>query len=195
MKKSKIEEIIDGNVNLIGSDDETNGISNRETMANKTTDYNATVGGQNFKNDFLGRFGFYFYESEEDGEKLRDDLASLMYNKFRETMEYYHENPDMLEKDFNFQKDKDFSDQPKEKKEHDYEWADKVMDLIEPHLKKKINESRVAEDKMVDKKSNKLKSKKDDDKELNDKLKKITDIIDDLPTHHKNKFNNILEEK
>lgn len=152
MKKSKIEEIIDGDGNLIGSDDSPRTGSDRETEANKTTDYNVTVSGQNFKNDFLGRFGFYFYESEEDASKLRDQLATLMYGKFIECLKHYHENPDDIEKDFQFQKDKDFGSQPSEKKEHDYEWADKIMDIIEPHLKKKLDEGAVREDRIVKKK-------------------------------------------
>ena len=64
LTKGKIQEIIDGDGNIMGSDDKPEMSPNIETQASKTTDYNAKVHGQNFKNDFLGRFGFYFYESE-----------------------------------------------------------------------------------------------------------------------------------
>jgi len=64
MKKKDILEIIDSDNNIIGTEDTPETGSNKETEASKTTDYNAKVHGQNFKNDFLGRFGFYFYESE-----------------------------------------------------------------------------------------------------------------------------------
>ena len=62
--KSNIKEIIDSSNNLIGTGDVPSNGPNKETQADKTTDYNARVHGQNYKNDFLGRFGFYFYESE-----------------------------------------------------------------------------------------------------------------------------------
>ena len=60
--KEKIQEIIDGDGNIIGVDDLPKTGGNKESEANHTTDYNVAVHGQNFKNDFLGRFGFYFYE-------------------------------------------------------------------------------------------------------------------------------------
>ncbi len=62
--KKDISEIIDDTNNLIGKGDVPKTGANKETDASHTTDYNAKVHGQNFKNDFLGRFGFYFYESE-----------------------------------------------------------------------------------------------------------------------------------
>lgn len=193
MKKSQIQEIIDGDGNLIGTDGTPKTGKDRETDAKKTTDYNATVHGQNFKNDFLGRFGFYFYESEDDASKLRNDLAALMFNKFRETLSYYHEHPDMLKRDF--EKDVDFYSQPEEDKEIDFEWADKVMDIIEPHLKKKLDESKVVEDKVVEKKKDEMKSKKDDDHELTAKAKKLAELINDLPKDQRNKLKNIIEDK
>lgn len=195
MKKSKIEEIIDNNGNLIGSDDTPKNGSDLETRANNTTDYNAQVHGQNFKNDFLGRFGFYFYESEEDVSKLKDDLARLMYEKFIETMTYYHENPEMLKKDFESHKNSDFSSQSKEKKDHDYKWAEKIFDIIEPHLKKKLDEGKMVEDKVVEKQKKIMKSKRDDDKELTAKAKKLVDLINELPKNQKDKLKNIIEGK
>jgi hypothetical protein len=58
--KEKIKEIIDDEGNLIGTKDLPSGSKNKDTEAGHTTDYNARVHGQNYKNDFLGRFGFYF---------------------------------------------------------------------------------------------------------------------------------------
>lgn len=195
MKKKEILEVIDSDNNLIGSKDTPETGGDIESMANRTTDYNASVHGQDFKSDFLGRFGFYFYESEEDASKLKDQLASLMYDKFIETMTYYYEHPDMIQNDYNFQKDKTFADQPEDKKEHDYQWAERIMDIIEPHLKKKLDESKVAEDKIVkdktDKKKN-LKNNKDDDNELSADVKKIADILDKLPKEDKDNLKKIL---
>ena len=63
LKKKAIEEIIDKDNNLIGNDSIPKYDTNMDSDAHGTTDYNVGIHGQNFKNDFLGRFGFYYYES------------------------------------------------------------------------------------------------------------------------------------
>lgn len=197
MKKSEIEEIIDTDGNLIGLDDTPKVSADLDTMANKTTDYNATVHGQNYKNDFLGRFGFYFYESEKNASNLEKELAMIMYEKFLESLKYYHENPDLLNSDYK----EHFADNvDKEDKidDTDRKWAKKIMDLFEPHLKKDLNEAKkVLEDKVLDKdkKKKKMKSEKDDDKELSAKAKKIASLINDLPKNQRDKLKNIIEGK
>jgi hypothetical protein len=141
MKKQKIEELIDSDGNLIGKDDYPQTGPNRETDAKHTTDYNARVHGQNYKNDFLGRFGFYFYEADEKKEpEVVEDLARLMYDKFIEVLNYYHENPDKLEADFELHKENNFDSQPEEKQKVDYKWAWKVMETIKPHIEKTVDE-------------------------------------------------------
>lgn len=75
MKKKDIQEIIDSDNNVIGANDTPESGPEKESEASKTTDYNARVHGQNFKNDFLGRFGFYFYESE--GSNMPPVIKSL----------------------------------------------------------------------------------------------------------------------
>lgn len=78
-EKGKIHEIVDTENNLIGTKDKPEYTPDAKSMANRTTDHNARVHGQNFKNDFLGRFGFYFYESE-NGEKpkIYNDLVNIV---------------------------------------------------------------------------------------------------------------------
>jgi len=78
--KKDIQEVIDDNNNLIGSNDYPETGANKETEAGHTTDYNARVHGQNFKNDFLGRFGFYFYESEDKKEvpQVLKDIRAIV---------------------------------------------------------------------------------------------------------------------
>jgi len=86
--KGKIEEIIDGDGNIMGSVDAPEVSPNIETRADKTTDYNAKVHGQNFKNDFLGRFGFYFYESENsDKPPVVEALEDVVGDKANAVME------------------------------------------------------------------------------------------------------------
>jgi hypothetical protein len=88
LTKDKIQEIIDGNGNIIGNVDAPESSPNKETQASKTTDYNAKVHGQNFKNDFLGRFGFYFYESEgSEKPPVVEALEGVVGDKANAVME------------------------------------------------------------------------------------------------------------
>lgn len=76
MKKENILEIINDDNNLIGSEDAPESGSNKETEAKGTTDSNVGKHGQNFKNDFLGRFGFYFYENNILNKNLVEEKLS-----------------------------------------------------------------------------------------------------------------------
>ena len=75
-----------------------------------------------------------FKDYNED--ELLDKLAKTMYTKYLETLKYYHNNPDKLKSDFKLHSETDFENQPKEKREVDYKWAKKVMDIINPYLNK-----------------------------------------------------------
>ena len=78
-KKQDIQEIIDDDDNLIGTNDAPEVGNDKDTEASHTTDYNAKVHSQNFKNDFLGRFGFYFYESEgQDKPEIVEELEYVV---------------------------------------------------------------------------------------------------------------------
>lgn len=79
LKKKNIQEIIDGDENMIGDIDAPEVTPDAESMAKHTTDYNARVHAQDFKNDFLGRFGFYFYESENSEKpKVFDAIGDVV---------------------------------------------------------------------------------------------------------------------
>jgi len=69
LKKHQIDEIIDDTDSIIGTDDSPTGGSNLETYSgHKTTDQNAQSSHQNYRNDFVGRFGWGFYEGEEKSD-------------------------------------------------------------------------------------------------------------------------------
>lgn len=74
--KKDILEIIDDENNLIGSDAIPKNGKNVETMANGTSDANAKKGHQEFDNDFLGRFGFYFYENKSINNELVENIKN-----------------------------------------------------------------------------------------------------------------------
>ena len=195
MKKQKIEELLDSDGNLIGSDGYPETGANRETNAKNTTDYNARIHGQNFKNDFLGRFGFYFYESEGDNKNVEDTLAKIMYEKYKETLKHYHENPEKIHTDFELHQSCDFDSQPEDSREHDYEWAGDILKALEPHMKKNLNESKVVEEKLVDKKDNTIKDKKDDKELKGNKIEKVAGLLNKLNKNDLNKLINLLEIK
>jgi len=198
--KKKIEEIIDSNGDIIGVNDAPENGANLETNASNTTDYNAQVHGQNFRNDFMGRFGFYFYEGEEEKpNKIVDDIARVMYDKFKEVLNYYHENPDELDKDFQEHNEVDFDSLPEGNKKIDYEWAKKMVEIIEPYLSNveesnALNEESVVEDKIVEKKTdNEIGEEKPTKDVLDKKIASIADKLNKLKKDDLNKLINLLE--
>jgi hypothetical protein len=198
MRKKDINEIIDGDDNLIGTETTPPTGGNKETMANNTTDYNAKVHGQNFKNDFLGRFGFFGFESEEDIKDVEEKIAKMMYGKYLQSLDYYHSNPDKLKSDYELHLSGDNIDFSGNMKDVDHEWADAIMKVVKPHMKDQIDEGQVSEEKILDKdrkkKKDALKKEKDDDHELNYKAKRVADLIDKLPEKDKKKIKAILEQ-
>lgn len=192
--KKRLKEIIDDEGNLIGTEDLPQTGSNKETEAGHTTDYNARVHGQNFKNDFLGRFGFYFYESDGENKKVEDTLAKIMYEKYKETLKHYHENPEKIHSDYELHQSVDFDSQPEGSREHDYEWAADILKVIEPHMKKDINEAKVVEDKLTDKKSDNDIVKKDK-KDIGKKVERVADLLSKLPKNDLDKLMSLLESK
>jgi hypothetical protein len=198
MRKKDINEIIDGDDNLIGTETTPPTGANKETMANNTTDYNAKVHGQNFKNDFLGRFGFFGFESEEDIKDVKEKIAKMMYGKYLQSLDYYHSNPDKLKSDYELHLSGGNIDFSGNMKDVDHEWADAIMKVVKPHMKDQIDEGQVSEEKILDKdrkkKKDALKKEKDDDHELNYKAKRVADLIDKLPEKDKKKIKAILEQ-
>ena len=193
-KKEKIQEIIDDEGNLIGTKDLPSTGVIKETEAGHTTDYNARVHGQIYKNDFLGRFGFYFYESEGDNENVENTLAKIMYEKYKETLKHYHENPEKIHSDYELHQSVNFDSQPEGSREHDYEWAGDILKALEPHMKKDINESKVIEDKLVNKTDKEISDKKDN-KEISKKVERVADLLSKLPKNDLDKLMNLLEAK
>ena len=105
LKKKDLLEIIDSNGELIGKNDIPSVDANADSQAKNTTDYNAKIGQQPFRYDMLGRFGFTlmpFMEGKENQAQLEmlQELASLMHQRFAETLEYYYRNPNKLKSDF-----------------------------------------------------------------------------------------------
>ena len=168
MKKQKIEELLDSDGNLIGANGYPDNGPNRETDANNTTDYNARVHGQNFKNDFLGRFGFYFYE--DDGQMTPEVVRDLT----------------------------------KELGSEERAW--KVMSIIKPHIERVLDalsisegeglmtESKVAEDKLVDKKDKEFANNKVSN-EIGSKIQKVAGLLNKLNKDDLNKLVDLLELK
>jgi hypothetical protein len=191
-KKSDITEIIDSDDIIIGKSDTPENSPDMETRANRTTDANVRARGQNYKNDFLGRFGFYFYESDGDNINVEKQLASIMYEKYKETLNHYHENPEKIHKDWELHQGVDFDSQPEDSREHDYEWAKDILKALEPHMKTNINEGSVVEDKITDKKEDEF-VKKDSKGISKKKIEDVADLLNKLPKAEIDKLINLLE--
>lgn len=205
LKKKDLVEIIDTDGHLIGRSDIPTTGADLETQASNTTDYNQKVGTQPFRYDMLGRFGFTlmpFLEGVEEnsGQKeLLGDLAKLMYDKYMETLEYYYRNPNKLKSDFRLHNEKDFDTQPEDKKNIDFDWAKKVIKVVEKHFEnafnepENIDETKVIEEKLVDKKEDEITSKSDDKEVREKKIEKIAGLINKLEKKDIDKLINLLE--
>lgn len=183
--KSKLFEIIDSNGELIGSEDIPHNGANLETQANNTTDYNVQIGTQPFRYDMLGRFGFTllpFMEGKENQgqSELLGDLVDLMYDRYAEILKFYYKNPNKLKSDFRKLSSRESDPQ----KEVNFEYAKKIIKVIQKHFEnafkepKQIDESSVVEDRVVKEKSEDEMSKRSKDGEVSDKqVEKIAGLI------------------
>lgn len=208
-KKKDLLEIIDTNGELIGNKNMPDVDPNAETQANNTTDYNAKVGTQPYRYDMLGRFGFTlmpFMEGEEKNEgqqELLDDLEDLVQERFVEILNHYYKNPTKLKSDY---RKISAGDDVKESESHARECSEKIMKIVEKHFdkslknldeqfKENIAESKVREDKMVDKKEDEISTKSDDKEVREKKIEHIAGLINKLEKKDIDKLINLLEKK
>ena len=208
LKKKEINEIINGRGELIGANDVPTHGSDLETQAKGTSNKNAKIGTQPFRYDMLGRFGFTlmpFMEGEEKNQgqqELLDDLAELMYDRYREFLEYFYKHPEQLKQDYR-KKSKNkttFENDEEVGKKIDYEWAEKALKIFQKHFEKSFEDSEtidegVLAEKMVDKKEDEM-AEKSEDKELRDKkIKKIAGLINKLEKKDIDDLINLIERK
>lgn len=205
--KKDIDEIIDSDGELIGSDDIPQNGADLETAANGTTDQNVTIGHQPYRYDMLGRFGFTllpFFEGKEDQgpDPLLDDLAAHMFEEYKKILEFYYRNPNKLKSDFRKLSKQDFETGDNE---HGFKAAERVLGVIKPHfegamkeldsgLKEGLNENSFVEGKVLEKSDDKDVVDKSDDNGVQDnKLKKIAGLINKLDKEQVKKIKNLLE--
>lgn len=206
-KKKDLLEIIDTNGELIGSENIPEVDPNADTQANNTSDYNQKVGTQPYRYDMLGRFGFTlmpFMEGEENQEQTAflTDLVNLMYNRYEEILKYYYKNPSKLKSDYR----KLSSDNVDPQKTENVKYANKIIKLVEKHFdeslknldeqfKENISESKVREDKMVDKKEDEMSTRSKDNEVREKKIEHIAGLINKLEKKDIDKLINLLEKK
>lgn len=180
MKKSEIlKEILDNDGNLIGNDDKPQITPNTETEAGShTTDHNVGIGHQSFGDDYLGRFGLYFYENE-GSEPLRDKIA-------KETYMYFEGDEDFVSH---------YNDLPVEIKNKYQSFADIIIALFKGGDKVNLAESvkKIVEDIITTKKDKSFKDKKDEKEFILNKSDKIKTLFKDLPVDEKKKLLNDLK--
>lgn len=207
-KKKDIEEIIDTNGELIGLDDIPSNDANADTAAHGTTDQNVKIGQQPFRYDMLGRFGFSmmpFMEGKEDSKErtaLINDLAKLSYDNYIRIIRHYYKNPNKLKVDYRMHSEHNFETQPEHNKETDFDFADMIMKVVQKHFEdafkepEQIDESKVVEDKMLNKKGeDEITDKTEDIGVREKKLEKIAGLINKLEKKDIDKLINLLERK
>lgn len=210
LTKKEIEEIVNSDGELIGTDNIPKNGADLESQANNTTDYNAKIGHQPYRYDMLGRFGFTllpFFEGIEENEPndLLNELARFLYDRYMEVLEHYYRNPQKLKSDFRKKSKLRFDDD--ESNKIDYDNAKKILQIVKKHMgeslkeldekiKFELSENLFIEDKLLDKKE-----KRDDvdnvEKKNNDildaKVKKIAGLINKLDIKNRKKIKNLLE--
>lgn len=168
MKKKYIQEILDSDGNLIGSDDKPANNPN-EIDAAGTTDHNAAIHAQHFAHDFLGRFGFYFYNEGEGGDSasstddLLGEIAKAAYDYFVS----------------NSEDDTAFDMLSGEMKEYYYDFAKMIVGMLGSKTPKKEVEptlseneiSKMIEDVITSRSDDKSIVKKSDNDVLDTKVK------------------------
>jgi len=174
MKKDcVVKEVLDSEGNLMkktsmGPENSPNNI----TKSTRMTDYNIAVGRQKFDDDFLGRFGFHFYESENNEKNLVDVLAEVEFEQYKRFLDFFVSefSKENLKIWKNLAK-KDFDELTKEEKKSDYYNAEKVIDALKKYIKSKKEET-ITEEVLTDKSDNDIVDKfidsikKSDDKEI-----------------------------
>jgi len=204
IKKKDLHEIIDSNGDLIGKNDVPTTGSDLESQANGTTDMNVGKSTQPFRYDMLGRFGFTmmpFMEGkgvQEQSDFIRE-LISLMHGHYAEILEYYYRNPNKLKSDYR-KSTEEAHGHDDECEKRDIKWAKEVVEKVQDELQdifeepETLDEAKVVEDKMVDKKAEDEITTKSDDKEVREKkLEAIAGLISKLEKQDKDKLKNLLE--
>lgn len=207
LKKKELDEIIDGDGNLIGNDGIPSVEPNADTHANNTTDYNSKIGTQPFRYDMLGRFGFTmmpFMEGKEDQEQseMLGNLINLMYDRYVEIIKHYYKNPNKLKTDYR----KISASNGDPQKDVNVKYAKKIINIVSEYLESSLKnldeqyhdnlvESAIVEDKMVNKKETEITIKSKDNGVREKKIEKIAGLINKLEKKDIDKIINLLEDK
>lgn len=207
MKITQLNEIIDSDGELIGTEDVPTSGSDLETAANNTTDYNADIGHQKYRYSTLAMMGMSmpFYESKENvgsvPSPILKDIAKILYEKYMETLKFYYQNPNKLKADYREKSDETFETQSEHGMQIDMDLANEILIKIEPYFEKDkentLSESvvPVVEDKMVDKTEDEISSKGEENDIKDKKLTKIAGLINKMSQTDINKIVNLLERK
>lgn len=192
IKKKELDEIVDGNGELIGTNAiPTNG-SDLESQANNTTDYNANVGQQPFRYDMLGRFGFTLMPFMEESVGDVDNEVINSFRKFYyEILKYYYTNPNKLKNDFRL-----LSKNVNSLDDVWLKFANKILQQYIDDDSNKIDENVVVEDIIISNNvDDELSNKNVIDNIKDRKLQKVAGLINKMEKKDVNKLINLLERR
>lgn len=212
LKKKELLEIIDTNGELIGNNSIPDVDSNADTQANNTSDYNQKVGTQPFRYDMLGRFGFTlmpFMEGEEKNQgqqELLEDISNELFNLYIEILENLYREPNKIKTEFRAiskAKSDDMDDETLKGyiKFNFNKYSEKLVKVLEKHFENAfkepdtLDEAKVIEEKLVDKKEDEMASKSDDKEVREKKIEKIAGLINKLEKKDIDKLIDLLERK
>lgn len=187
--EKNLNEILDKDGNIMtttsmGPENNPNNI----TKSTKMTDYNVIVGRQQFDQDFLGRFGFHFYEEKTtDSKNLMDILAEVEFEQYKRFLDFFTKN--FSKENLKIWKnlaDKKFEELSKEEKKSDYFNATKVIEALKNYVKSKKEETITEEmltnksdHEFVDKFFDSIESKEDKDLILKKVKERVDKILKD----------------
>ena len=197
MKIKKINEVIDSDNNLIGYNDIPSAGGGLESQASNTTDYNAKISRQPYRYDMLGRFGFTlfpFFEGENSDKDLEflNEVAGLMYETYKKTLETYYKSPNKLKPDHRkISKNEEYI--PEVLKEIGKDLQESLSKLIKKE-DKNIDESSVYEDTVIKEKNKKWIEKRVEDKDILDKdIKKVAGLLNKFDKEELDELIKLLE--
>lgn len=196
MKIKDLNEIVDSDGELIGSDNIPQVSSNADSEANNTTDYNLQIGHQPYRYDTLARFGFLgmpFYEGVDKNEKVNkfiNESYETINEFYKSLMNEYYRKPDKLKSEFRKYKDSKFSELTENRKENIFETVSKMYELFDSIVDRNLNENEI-----VVLKNNGIMSEKKDNEILSVKLQKVADLINRLDYEEKQKLIKLIEDK
>ncbi|MFW5847367.1 MAG: hypothetical protein ACOCVF_00410 [bacterium] len=204
MKIKKLNEIVNQDGELIGSEQTPEHGANLDSDAKNTTDYNLQIGHQPYRYDTLARFGFLgmpFYEGVDDKSKIYDfinESYGVLTEYFKKMLGEFYKNPNKTKAEYRKYKESNFDELSENRKKDVYETITKIYELVDKYQEKdeNVNESKlvngVVED-LVKHANNGICNEKEDVELLDKEIKRVAELINKLDHEERKKLRTLIE--